>query len=122
MSTTAAAFYATDHAPAASALTAALGPLTLPPGLPPGARITLLADYHRAADAIDLAQALANGTLHYDSAGYTHLRTDPDPQHAAAHHAILDATDLTNTWHTALTAATAATRAANARHATTAAA
>jgi hypothetical protein len=84
--------------------------LTPPPaGLPAGLRITLIADYHRALDAAELADLYAAGTLTWE-AGYPWYAAEADPQAAAAEHALADAADLATLYHENLTRVTRARR------------
>jgi hypothetical protein len=89
-------------APTAS-LAAELPPL--PAGLAADLRITLLADRDRAADAAELAALYTAGTLSWET-GYPWYAHEPDPQAAAAEHALADAADLASLYHTALARAT----------------
>jgi hypothetical protein len=77
---------------------------SVPAGLPPGVRITLIADYRRAEAAAELAGVYAAGTLSW-KAGYPHLATEADPQAAAAEHAIAEAEDAIDHLAVALGAA-----------------
>jgi hypothetical protein len=104
--TPAARFAATHLAPQADQLAAALTLPRLPHGLPAGARITLLADYERALDAVEIACGIADGTISWE-ADYSHLSYEEDPQ-AAAEAAIDEAQDAIADYHAALTCARAA--------------
>jgi hypothetical protein len=91
-------------------MTAAAPSLTPPPaGLPAGLRITLIADYHRALDAAELAGLYAAGTLTWE-AGYPWYTAEADPQAAAAEHARADAADLADLYQKALGRAVPAAR------------
>lgn len=81
-------------------------PPPLPPGSPPGVRITLLADYQRAKAAAELAGLLATGACTWETC-YPELKANADPQAAAATLALAEANDTLTTLRAALTRAAA---------------
>jgi hypothetical protein len=102
--TTATGLWATHLASYADQIAATLPPLQLPPGLPGGARLTLMADHERAQDAAELAQLIAAGIVPWET-DYAHLAAEQDPQAAAAQAAIEEALDAIGDYRAALTGA-----------------
>jgi hypothetical protein len=83
------------------------GAITPPPAaLPAGLRITLLADYGRARDAVEIACLLAWADISWES-DYAHLAVEADPQTAAAEHALDEARAYHADYRAALRHATA---------------
>jgi hypothetical protein len=100
-------FGATYLAAAADEHAATVTRPQVPAAVPPGVRITLLADYGRARDAAELTQLIAWGTVSWES-DYAHLSFEEDPQTAAAERALDEARTLLRDYRTALSRAVSA--------------